>query len=267
MFGKFTQYRKPFNKGLFILFVAIPIMIVTITGCTLATPTPLPQNTDTPEPEVVDTSTPVPEDTSTPVPEDTSTPVPEDTSTPVSEAQETVTSVSGDPMVVKYETGQTYIRLPDGSELILGLDTEIEFIKIFGLSPGVAQHEILLKSGVILVNSQLPEGAWFTVFNPDGHVARVTGSIMVVGYDADTGEFLTDCVEGDCELGPDAQALFKLAADEQGWLDKDGNFQGPYDVDMDELRETYGDKIPDMDAKATQACSDFQGQFPGTPCP
>lgn len=266
-----------FNLGVS-LVIAFTLIFGALYGYQISRPVSVA--VDTPAPEVVETSTPTRTDTPVPIQQATATSTPE-------ELEALITP--GEPMVVKYETGQNYIRLPDGSEIILGLNSEIELNKVFGLTRGASEHEVLLLRGTILVISRLPEGRWFTVINPDGYIARVTGSVMVVGYDAETGQFITDCVEGDCELGPDAQTLFQLAADDQGWLDENGNFQGPFEVDMEELRTTYGEAIPteppdtetpepdtetpepdtetpDAEAAATAACEEHLSQFPLTPC-
>ena len=156
--------------------------------------------------------------------------------------------------------------------------------QVAGLTNGATEHILKLHYGEVLVNSNLPAGKWFTVYSPDGYIARVTGSIMVVGYDAATGRFLTSCVDGDCELGPDVQNLLQLAAQDQGWLDENGNFLGPFDVDLEVLQATYGTIIPteavetstpvgftstpDLAATGTAVCQEFHSNFPLTPtCP
>jgi len=169
------------------------------------------------------------------------------------------------------EDGKRIIRLPDGSEIILDPDAEIALTKIFGHTAGASYHEIILLSGKILVKSYLPEGEWFRILSPDGFIAQVTGSIIIVDYDPVNRKFIAKCVEGDCELGPDENKLIELAAKTEGWLDENGEFDGPIEIDMDEIREKYGEKIleetPDHEATATAACGEFQRKFPGTPCP
>lgn len=218
------------------LFISLLIILSLIFGAWVGfrfTP-PVSVAVDTPCPIVDNTSTPIRVNTPTPPQIATATNTPDEFET---------SFIHGEPMVIRYQIDQNYIRLPDGSEIILGPNSEIELNRIYGLTGGI-EHEILLLRGTILVISQLPEGKWFSVVNPDGHIARVTGSVMEVGYNAETGEFTTKCVNGDCELENDAQALFQIAAKQEGWFDKDGNFLGPFEVDMDELRKTYGDLIP-----------------------
>jgi len=169
------------------------------------------------------------------------------------------------------EDEKRIIRLPDGSEIILDSDAEIALTKIFGHTAGASYHEIILLRGKILVDSKLPEGEWFRVLNPDGFIAQVTGSKLIVDYDPVNRKFVAQCVEGDCELGPDEQELIELAAKTEGWLDENGEFDGPIEIDMDVIREEYGEKIPeetpDHEATATAVCEQHQSQNPGTPCP
>ncbi len=257
--------------GVFNLLISLVIIFILVFGASIGfrVSQPIAMAIDTPIPG--DTKAPVPTRTVTPVPlqhaTSTTTSIPTEKAIIIEEAE----VAPGEPIYIKYEFGNNIVRLPDGSEIILGLDSEIELTKIFGHTQGATDHEIILLKGTILVVSNLPEGKWFRVLNPNGHIAQVTGSVMVVGYNPETGIFITACVDGDCELGSDAQALFKVAAEEEGWLDENGNFQEPVEVDMDELRAIYGDKIPeevpDLEAEATAACGEFQSQFPGTPCP
>ena len=284
----------------FNLFISLMIILLLLFGAWLGyrVVQPISAAVDTQIPNVENTSTPTRIDTPTPPDFIIVTNTPEEVE---------ISIIPGEPMVIRYAANQNYIRLPDGSEIILGLNSEIELNKISGLSRGEIEHEILLLRGTILVISQLPEGKWFTVVNPEGYIARVTGSVMEVGYDAETGQFTTKCVHGDCELENDAQTLFQLAAKQEGWFDKDGSFLGPFEVDMDELRATYGDLIPpddpptetptntptgtstatatgtstatgtttttatgtpDLKGSATAACATFHKNFPLTPtCP
>lgn len=214
-------------------------------------------------------NTPVAVDTPTAPPTGGAPVVSAETSGPPAVSAETSgpPTVSGAPLVIRTDAGSSYVRLPDGSEIFIEPNTEIELNQVSGLTNGASEHVVQLRYGEILVISQLPAGKWFTVISPDGYIARVTGSIIVVGYDEATGQFLTSCVEGDCELGPDAQSLLQLAAQDQGWLDENGNFLGPFDVDLDELRATYGIVISTQ-LDAIEACNEFHSNFPLTPtCP
>jgi hypothetical protein len=178
------------------------------------------------------------------------------------------------------------IRLPDGSEISLEPDTYLEIIKVSDLSSGDSGHEVLLHRGKIEINSQLPEGTWFTVYNRSYYYARVTGSIMVIFYDPASGKFIMSCVEGSCESGLSGKTSLTFGTNQQGCIDEEGHFIGPFDnIGFDELsklcvftgpQETQPpeatdtptpSKTPDSEGTATAACIDFESQFPGTPCP
>jgi len=198
------------------------------------------------------------------------------------------------PIFIRNDVGVAFIRLPDGSEIYLSEYTDIELITVAGLTMGATEDEIVIHRGQIAVNSHLPAGKWFTIKNPNGFIARVTGSTIVVTYSPETGQFNAACVEGDCQMGPEIQQLLQVAADAEGWLDQDGNFNGPFEVNLEELEATYGSWIvpteeatptytsspqmasetplpytqtPNAAATATSACATFRAQFPGTPCP
>ena len=198
----------------------------------------------------------------------------------------------GGPIFIRNDVGISYIRLSDGSEIFLSEYTDIQLTTVAGLTIGASEHEIVIQRGQIAINSHLPVGKWFTIKSPNGFIARVTGSIIVVSYSPDDGRFIADCIQGDCELGVDIQQLLQLAALDQGWLDQNGNFNGPFEVNVEDLINRYGTWIgtaptltptftpekftetptpytqtPDVAATATSACATFQAQFPGTPCP
>ena len=206
---------------------------------------------------------------------DTATPEPEGVQVPI-----------GDPLAVKYAAKRSYMSLPDGSKIYIASDAEFEITKIAGLTAGASGHEVLLHSGEILIVSELPAEETFTVISPEGYIAQVAGSIMVVSYDLETGQFTIDCIEGDCNLGPNTQSLFLIAVGYHGWLDRSGNFQGPFEAIMQALCEKYGEDLiaceidpigsetptitPPaswLDATATAICAQFEEENPGTPCP
>jgi hypothetical protein len=187
------------------------------------------------------------------------------------------------------------IFLPSGSKIVIRSLTQISLPD----QPVV----ITLQYGEILVKSRLPDGSWFTVVNPNGYMARVTGSIMVVTYDPVTYLFTVNCIIGLCQIGPDENRLTDVRGGEKGWLDLAGNFQGPAVYDIDLLRLIYGDDnlteesgtiptytttpteiftgtptasleatitqtpTPNWMATATAACIVFHSKHPGTPCP
>lgn len=187
------------------------------------------------------------------------------------------------------------MRFPDGSEIYVSKDTEIEISKLAGSTSGASGHELLLNYGRVLVMSQLPEGEWFTVIGSEGQIARVTGSMMQVELEQITGQFTVGCISGVCQLGPNIQNLFQLAEEDQGALDGDGNILGLAKVNLTELYEGCGGhvvaneptRIPtatptatatptitptptataDLNATATAQCEVFESENPGTPCP
>ena len=175
------------------------------------------------------------------------------------------------------KTGQSFVRLPDGSEIYLAADTEIEILSLADSTTDSSGSEILLRQGQIVIISQLPPGTRFTVVSPGGHLARLDGLLMHVGLEKDTGKFVVICIDGNCELGPDPQTLFQLAGENEAWFDENGDIQGPLEIDLNELRVGCGEDFisakslptptPDFDATATVFCGEFEEDNPGTPCP
>jgi hypothetical protein len=210
------------------------------------------------------------------------------TPTPATQEEPSALSQATETSPPPIDIAPSIVRLPDGSEISMESDTYIEILKVDGLPSDDSGHEIMLHRGEISVESQLPQGKWFTVVNRDYYYARVTGSIFIVFYDPDSGQFMIECVNGDCEMGPDLQNIVGLLEGQMGCLDEEGNFFGPYsDIDFEELSEvcvfseqpetpttTYTETSTpepsgtlDDEATATAACKDFESQFPGTPCP
>lgn len=169
------------------------------------------------------------------------------------------------------------IRFPDGSELYLAPETEIEILTIADPSTETSGIEILLRRGQLVIVSKLPLDTWFTVVNSGGDKARLAGLIMYVSYDIEIGNFDVICVDGNCEFESAVQAIFQLSSEFEGWLDENGNFQGPFEIDINTLREGCGEDYisvvipptptPDIGATATAFCGDFEEENPGTPCP
>ena len=135
------------------------------------------------------------------------------------------------------KTGQSYVRLPDGTEIFLAAETEFEISSLSDLSTGSSGHELLLRHGQIVLLSQLPPGTWLTIVNPAGYIVRLDGSTMLVGFDNNSGRFSAVCLNGICELGSDPEDLFQLALDSRAWLDENGTLRGPFEIDINELRE------------------------------
>jgi len=209
------------------------------------------------------------------------------TATPTTEVAPPETTQTPDEGEPANESFPSIVRLPGGSEISLEPDTYLEIIRVSDLSPGDSGHEVMLHRGKIEVDSKLPGGIWFTVYNRDYYFARVTGSTMSVLYDMITKQFLVSCDEGTCELGLNGEASQTLETNQQGCIDEFGNFIGPFDdVDFDDLSELCvfepqetetptatetGTPTPSLtpasEETATAACVDFESQFPGTPCP
>ena len=131
------------------------------------------------------------------------------------------------------------LNLPDGSQIVLKSFSEIK------TGPG----DTLIKSGEILVVSLLPSGSWFTVVNPRGFIGHVTadpnkpGAIMLVTYDDVTGKFTVVCIQGICELGPDAGHLASIPYSSEGSLDLTGQLSGPAPIDLAPIIAIYGKYI------------------------
>jgi hypothetical protein len=181
------------------------------------------------------------------------------------------------------------LNLPDGSQIVLKSFTEIK----------IGSGDTLIKSGEALVVSLLPAGSWFTVVNPRGFIGHVTadpnkpGAIMLVTYDDVTGKFSVVCIQGICELGPDAGHLTGIPYSSEGSLDLIGKLNGPASIDLTQIIALYGKYIqvgligptavvstptptnpavpptstPDIGATATAACANFHSKFALTPCP
>jgi len=166
---------------------------------------------------------------------------------------------------------------PDGSEIYLVAETEIEISFLSDLETETIGNEILLRRGQLVIVSKLPLETWFTVVNPSGNKVRLAGSIIYVGYDDENGKFDAICVDGECEFESDSQAIFQFSSETEGWLDENNNFQGPFEIDITALREGCGEDYisvvipptptPDIGATATAFCGDFEEENPGTPCP
>ena len=174
--------------------------------------------------------------------------------------------------------GLSYILFPDSAELYIGPETEIEIQATPDPSAETPGYEVLLRKGHLIILSQPPQDIHYTVFSPDGYIAQLVGSLMYVGIEEDTGNFKALCLSGACNLGADHDSLVGLAAGNEGWLDKTGTFQGPFDIDINALLEGCGDDYisvvippptatPDLDATATAFCGAFEEEHPGTPCP
>ena len=191
------------------------------------------------------------------------------------------------------KTDKSHVLLPDGSEIYLVPDTELEILSLEGLTSDTSGHELLLRQGQIVIVSKLPPGTWFTIINPDGSRARLDGLMMQVGFDPDPGVFSVICIDGVCELGSDTQEYISVGPASEAWIAENGDFRGPFVIDLNQLREGCGDDYiavtvlpsptpsltpdlsltpaftltPDLNATATAFCGEFEAENPGTPCP
>jgi hypothetical protein len=171
----------------------------------------------------------------------------------------------------------SYILFPDGTELYLGPETEIEFLVFADPSSETPSYEVLLRRGHLIILSQPPQDVQFTVFSPEGFIAQLAGSLMYVGFDEDTGFFKAICVDGVCDLGSNLESLAQLTVASEGRLNESGELQGPYEIDINLLSEGCSEDFisvvkpptptPDLDATATAFCGEFEVENPGTPCP
>jgi hypothetical protein len=197
-----------------------------------------------------------------------------------------------DPVPVNSGSGVTMFRLPDNSEVYLSENTEIE-ITIAGYCEGITENSINLISGQVAIHTDLPEGSWFNVISPEGFIARLNAT-GAVEYDPSSGEFLLDCTNGTCTLGPNAQQFTQFSCNEGAGLSQNTTFPAPLAIDVINLQAKYGDWIvpnclatetptpsetpnpnetpspgsnSNLAKTATAACATFHGKFPGTPCP
>ncbi len=200
----------------------------------------------------------------------------------------TALPVHCDPIDVSSGAAQTVLTLPDGSQIYLAENTEIE-ITPAGYCPGLYEHKILLKHGQVAVISLLPVGNSVVVTSPTGYFAQISGTGLVT-LDPVANDFIMDCTSGTCALGAKADKLISLGCGESGYLDAYGNFNGLFNVDLDRIAQ-FGDWLmpkcvpaltstpkpanatltstPTMDvgATATAYCNSFRSQFALTPCP
>jgi hypothetical protein len=188
-----------------------------------------------------------------------------------------------DPISATSGNGQTILTLPDGSQIYLAADTEIEFTPA-GYCPELKEHNIFIKRGQVAIRSLLASGKSIVITSPDGYIALVSDTGMVT-FDVTGHIFTLACTNGGCALGPDSTKLTSLDCRQSANLDSAGNFKGPSPVDPAPLAQ-YGDWLlpkcslptatstptpkvvtPDIAATATAYCVSFKNQFQLTPCP
>jgi hypothetical protein len=246
-----NMHTTRLSYALLISLVSLGIVaIIVLTGC---------QPKSTQDPTQVLTQAPI-----TP-PESTATPLP----------------VQCDPITASNDSGLTILTLPDGSQIYLAENTEIDFTPA-GYCPGLGEHSILLKQGRVAVHSLLPDSNWIVISSPDGYLARI-GDTGLVTFDTAGSGFMLACTNGTCALGMNAENLVMLTCGERGDLDAAGNFTGPAGIELAVLSQ-FGEWLqpncgpsqtstppspagtPEAAATATAYCTSFQSQFPLTPC-
>jgi hypothetical protein len=215
-----------------------------------------------------------------------STPTPTQQPTPVA----TPLPVHCNPINVSTGAGQTILTLPDGSQIYLAENTEID-ITPAGYCGGNEQHAIMLKQGQVAINSLLPAGKMVIITSPNGYIGQVSETGLVT-FDPSASLFTLACTNGTCTLAAKADKLTSLNCGESAFLDTYGNFNGPFNVDPETLvhfgewlqpkcppertstpKPATATPIPtetptlDMGATATAYCGSFNHQFPLTPCP
>lgn len=211
------------------------------------------------------------------------TPTPQPTAVPT--ATEEIKLPTCDPMDITGD-GLTKITLADGTEIYLSEKAHITLVPA-GYCPGISEHFITLIKGQIAIRAKVAAGAWVNVTNPDGFIARLnkTGAVT---FDPVAGQFILDCTNGECTLGPNAQQFAQFLCGEGGGLSKNTTFPVPMTVDVNALKDKYGSWIvpvcaatatptppgtpaatgtPELAKTATSACATFRAKFPGTPCP
>lgn len=172
------------------------------------------------------------------------------------------------------------ITLLDGSILYLDEETEIQILSLDAAE--ALENRLLLNRGRMMVISQQPAGTWFTIQSPAGYMGRVTGSIIIVRLDVETGNYYVACIEGSCEYGDDPDNMLSLEPGFYALIDPNGNvieIAAIVDFEAYEYFEEYipgGDDLPstptpsstpDEAATATAVCAEIQSEAPGSHCP
>jgi hypothetical protein len=174
--------------------------------------------------------------------------------------------------------GLSLITFPDGSQVFLGTNTEVDFIP-GGYCPGIKEHRAYLLRGEIAVRSLLPLDSLFSVFSPEGFKVTLDNTGLV-SYDTDKKLLTLNCSNGNCTIGT-VQQPYLLTCGQMVEFDQNAIPNGPFGINVSVL-EPYGDWLlpkcdllppatstptPDIGATATAACSAWNNEFPSTPCP
>jgi len=177
--------------------------------------------------------------------------------------------------------GLSLLTFPDGSQMFLGNNTEIDFIPA-GYCPGITEHRAYLLRGEIAIRSLLPDDSWFTVFSPEGFKVTLEKTGLV-NYNLENKLLTLNCSNGNCTIGTEQQP-YLITCGQMVEFDQNAVPNGPFGINVSVLAP-YGDWLlpkcdfipeeptstptptPDVGATATAACSAWNNEFPSTPCP
>lgn len=201
-----------------------------------------------------------------------------------------------DPFTATNDSGLAIITMPDGSQLYLGSDTEIKVVPA-GYCVGSSTHNVTLVKGQVAAHSSAPAWASIVVTSPEGHVATIGASGLVI-YDETSHAFSLQCSNINCSMGRDVTAMAPVECGTDLSLDINGNPVSLMPVDPAFLA-LFGNWLipqcvipqdlgtpsagtPTIDltmtatetatqdafgATATAFCDAFHSQFVLTPCP
>ncbi len=193
-------------------------------------------------------------------------------------------------------TANAFVVLPDGSRVEMLSGTEfIVLEEQVGESP---KNNMNLAKGEIVLMLQADRENWFTVETASGFTARLKGCSMAVTNKPAEGIFEVACINGTCELIPGTGSSTTLRSGEKlayVWgkqgevgLVEDAVLAEKYSSTYQQcaapvipvtggaaatatptglIPVTGGTATDDLAATATAACSVFEENFPGTPCP
>ncbi|MBA3074830.1 MAG: FecR domain-containing protein [Anaerolineae bacterium] len=205
---------------------------------------------------------------------------------------ETPPSSRCDPFTATNDSGLAIITMPDGSQLFLGSNTEIGVLPA-GYCGGNSTHNVTLKKGQVAVHSSAPVWATIVVTSPEGHIANIGASGLVI-YDDIAHSFSLHCSNINCSMGRDVTVITPVECGVSMSLDINGNAVSLMPVDPAFLA-LFGDwllpqcQVPEnaglpsvetptleatitvtqdtFAATATAFCEAYQRQFVVTPCP
>jgi lipopolysaccharide export system protein LptA len=193
-----------------------------------------------------------------------------------------------------YVTQQPEVRnaaytMKSGTQLQISPLTNVQVIKEPGSSSDLNETIMSLSEGKMVIQSSEAGNAVFTVQNPKGVSASLTGCAMAVSYDSAKDTFEMYCINGECQLKMTSgmkigsgKYLVVNGNDVQPAVSFDAAaFKEKFHTDMpvckaQEIPVTGGESatstpIPTVKANtaatATAACAAFKRKFPATPCP